>query len=467
MKLLGRLLLILTCSLAVTRCAAPLPDADQAQQPRESVRISTRDGLLTYQQSRQIIARLDKNAGGTDFLARHLQVEEAVSSAPLVAGNGVTLFSDGPSTYKSMGDAIKDAKQFIHLESYIYEDDDVGNRLTDLLIAKHNEGVQVAVMVDDVGTLGVPRTMFDKMSAAGIPVVFFNPVNPLESRNGWSVNERSHRKILVVDGKIGYVGGINVSSVYSSHPGFGGSRGKKKSKSDDKDDTKPWRDTHLRIQGPAVADIERVFLSGWKSQKGPKLDKRDFFPAQQNAGPHVVRILENRPGDNDSHAIYLTLLSAISTAEQSVHITMAYFVPDPGFLDALCDAAKRGVDVTLILPSFSDSSLVLHAGHSYYGTLLKAGVKIYERKDALLHAKTAVVDGVWSTAGSSNLDWRSFTLNHEINAVVLGTDFGGQMERLFTADIGASQQITLDHWRHRPMSDRMMEMIARLGERWL
>jgi len=216
-----------------------------------------------------------------------------------------------------------------------------------------------------------------------------------------------------------------------------------------------------------VPDVERVFLEGWRSQGGPPLGDLDFLPQQPRRGPHVVRILVNRPGSADNHAIYLTLLSAINSSQRSVHITMAYFVPDPGFIEALADAARRGVDVTLLLPGFSDFSIVLHAGRSHYEELLEAGVKIYERKDALLHAKTAVVDGVWSTAGSSNLDWRSFTLNHEINAVILGADFGAQMEALFERDRQASEPVSLEQWKRRPLTDRLKEFMSRLLERWL
>ena len=464
---MGRLLLACMCGPLLTHCAS-LPDPGQAGRQEAEVRISSRAGWLSYQQSQRIIGRLDARAG-SDFLARHLQVEEAVSPTPLVAGNQVTLFSDGPSTYRAMGEAIKSARQFIHLESYIYEDDEVGNRLTDLLIAKHAEGVAVAVMVDDVGTLKVPRVMFDRMRTAGIQVVFFNPVDPLKARAGWSVNERSHRKILVVDGRIGFVGGINMSSVYSSRPGLGGSSGSLPGAGKDEKDAKQasWRDTHVSIQGPAVADVERVFLAGWQDQKGPPLAQRDFLPAQPAVGPHVVRIVVNNPGGQDTHAIYLTLLSAITSAERSIHITMAYFVPDPAFLQALCDAARRGVEVVMVLPGFSDSSLVLHAGRSHYEELLEAGVKIHERKDALLHAKTAIVDGVWSTAGSSNLDWRSFTLNHEINAIILGVDFGREMEKLFASDVAASEQVSREEWDRRSIKERFLEFFSRLGERWL
>ncbi|OVZ57979.1 cardiolipin synthase [Pigmentiphaga sp. NML080357] len=462
MRKFFRVILYALCAVLLCQCASPLPDVDGGVPPRQNVRISTDAGWLTYRESRRIIERLDAAGNAGDFLARHLQVEEAVADAPLVAGNQVQLFADGPSTYRAMEAAIGAARRFIHLESYIFEDDEIGNRIAELLISKRTQGVAVAVMVDDIGTLSVPPDLFERMRQAGIQVVFFNPVNPLKSRGTWSINERSHRKILVVDGEVAFVGGINLSDVYASRPVGGSSR----SAAADKKNA-PWRDTHISIRGPAVPDVERVFLEGWRSQGGPALGDIDFLPQQPRRGPHVVRILVNKPGADDNHAIYLTLLSAINSSQRSIHITMAYFVPDPAFIAALCEAARRGVDVVLLLPGFSDFSIVLHAGRSHYEELLKAGVKIYERKDALLHAKTAVVDGVWSTAGSSNLDWRSFTLNHEINAVILGAEFGTQMEALFDADRRASEPVDYEQWKRRPISTRFKEFLSRLLERWL
>lgn len=181
----------------------------------------------------------------------------------------------------------------------------------------------------------------------------------------------------------------------------------------------------------------------------------------------VVRILANDPQSADGYTVYLTLMSAFESARRSIHITMAYFVPDPAFVQALAQAARRGVDVVLILPGFSDSSVVWHAGRSHYETLLRAGVKIYERRDTLLHAKTAIVDGVWSTVGSSNMDWRSFGLNYEINAVVLGPAFAQEMEALFQRDVAASVRVDAAAWGDRPVGDRFMEFFSRLFERWL
>lgn len=459
-----RSFLCLAVVALVSGCAS-LPDVEHLSAQRKQVRVSTESGRLSYERSRSIVDRLGSNATGADFLTRHLEVEEAVSNAPLVAGNSVELLEDGPSTYRSMLAAISGARHYIHMETYIFDDDDVGNMFADALIEKRREGLAVALMVDAVGTVTTSDEVFARMREAGIDVLIFNPLNPIRNPFGWAPNERSHRKLLVVDGKYGFVGGINVSSVYqSSSFGRGSSKdGKKEQAPKDA----PWRDTHVRIAGPAVSEIEKVFQQGWRSQKGPPIVERGVLQPAARAGDDVVRILANEPGANDNYEVYLTLMSAFQSAQQSIYITMAYFVPDQAFLNVLMDAARRGVDVVLILPGFSDSSLVLQAGRSHYGELLKSGVKILERRDALLHAKTAVVDGVWATVGSSNMDWRSFTLNHEINAVILGGKFAMQMENLFRIDRAAAHNVILEEWEDRGIKTRFMEFVGRVFERAL
>ena len=271
----------------------------------------------------------------------------------------------------------------------------------------------------------------------------FNPINPLHARKGWEFNRRDHRKLLIIDGQTAFVGGVNISSVYSS--GSFGRRSPEKSKSG-KDET-PWRDTHLHMSGPVVSEFQKLFIATWNEQQGESLAFKNYFPQLVNQGNDVVRAIGSSPEEPYSQ-IYVTLLSAINSAETQIFLTNAYFVPDPQLLAALKDAVGRGVDVRLLLPEKTDSVMVFYASRSYYDELLSANVKIYQKQDALLHAKTAVVDGVWSTIGSTNLDWRSFTNNQEINAVVLGQGFGEQMRALFEKDLESSKQITLEDWRN-------------------
>jgi len=296
-------------------------------------------------------------------------------------------------------------------------------------------------------------------------VLEFNPVNPLVAKSGWEVNRRDHRKLLVVDGKTAILGGINISSVYSSSPG-GGSASSGGSSGGDKKKGLPWRDTDLLIEGPVVATLQKLFMETWQGQEGATLAPRDYFPALTAQGKEVVRAIGSAP-DEPFSQIYVTLISALNSAETEILLTNAYFVPDPQLMQALIAAAARGADVKLIVPSTTDSGLVFHAGRSHYEPLLQGGVKIYERRAALLHAKTAVIDGVWATVGSTNLDWRSFLHNQELTAVILGAEFGAKMRAAFERDLAVSQPITLEAWQRRPISTRAKEMFARLWEYWL
>ena len=348
----------------------------------------------------------------------------------------------------------------INIEFYIIEDDEVGRRFSERLLEKRSQGVAIRILYDSVGSLVTPAAYFERLREAGIQVLEFNPINPLEARQEWSVNHRDHRKIVVVDGEVAFIGGINISSVYSSgsspRSSGGGRRGAQAG----------WRDTNVRIRGPAVVSIQLLFLETWLAQGGGALEERDWFPPQGARGGQLVRIIASDP-DAPAPAIYLTLLSVIEHAEVSVHLTMAYFVPDEQMLHALMRAASRGVDVRIIVPSESDFWAVFYAGRGYYDDLLRAGVRLYERQGTLLHAKTAVIDGVWSTVGSSNVDPRSFLHNAEINAVILGTTFADQMEAMFARDLVRSVQIDPAGWSRRSLRDRAAEWAARIWAYWL
>jgi len=432
---------------------------DMSRHRAQTVRLEGAHGPLSPERSRAVLQRLQSQGGETSILDRHLALEGAIGGTPLVVGNKVTLLQDGPATFKAMFAAIAKASDHINMETYIIEDDEVGNRFADALLAKQAEGVQVNLIYDSVGAINAPQSFFDRLRDGGIAVLEFNPINPLTARKGWEVNRRDHRKLLIVDGQIAFVGGINISSVYSS-----GSLSKRPKKPPE--GKLPWRDTHVELEGPVVADFQRLFLGTWDKQQGAPLAQRRYFPVLTARGKEVVRAIGSSP-DEPFSLIYATLITAIRSAETAVHLTFAYFVPDKQLLAALTDAADRGVDVKIILPSTTDSGLVFHAGRSYYTQLLKGGVKLYERRDALLHAKTAVIDGVWSTVGSTNLDWRSFLHNDEVNAVMLGATFGGQMQTVFDRDLDASNRITLDQWRKRPLSLHIKEKAARMWEYWL
>jgi len=447
------LLLPLTACSSLPQVApntAPATTPTQVEGPR---------GPLPASRSREILAGLERGADDTGIFDRHLAVEQAVTGTPLVSGNRVRLLEDGPDTYRAMLAAIAAASDHINMETYILEDDEVGRRFADALIAKQREGVQVNLVYDGVGTLSTPEEFFQRLRDSGIRTLQFNPVNPATAKAGWEVNQRDHRKLLIVDGRTVFLGGINISSVYSG----GSSRGASKAGPDGE---QPWRDTDLQVEGPVVAEFQKLFLATWLAQKGEPMAPRNFYPKLQAQGKEVVRAIGSSPDDQFS-LIYVTLLSAIGSAETEVWLTNAYFVPDPQLLAALKAAAARGVDVRLVLPGRTDSALVFHAGRSYYDQMLEDGVIIFERRDALMHAKTAVIDGVWSTVGSTNFDWRSFLHNQEVNAVVLGTGFGDQMRAAFAGDVAQSEQITLEQWRQRSFVLRIKEWFARLWQYWL
>lgn len=445
--------------LALLAGCGPIPSMvpDMALRPSHPVQLDGAHGPLSAKQSKVILARLERNGADTNIFDKHLALEAEIVGSPLVVGNKVELLVDGPSTYKSMYEAIKNAKDHINFETYIIEDDEIGRRFAELLISKQRSGVQVNLIYDSVGAINTSNAFFKPLKDAGVNVLEFNPINPLVGRNDWQVNQRDHRKLLVVDGQIAFVGGINISSVYSS-VSFGRAKPTK--------GNQPWRDTHLRMAGPVVSEFQKLFMATWNQQKGQPLAPRNYFPDTAKKGNEVIRAIGSSP-DEPYSQIYVTLLSAINSAETQISLTNAYFVPDPQLLAALKEAVQRGVDVRLLLPEKIDSALVYYASRSYYDELLGAGVKIYERQDALLHAKTALVDGVWSTVGSTNLDWRSFLNNQEINAVILGQEFGAQMQVLFETDLKSSKLITLEAWRKRSIGARIKEWAARLWARWL
>lgn len=458
---------VVLAALAVASCVGcsslPRIVPDLERGARAPVPLEGARGPLSAAESKAILDRLARRSPETDIFTRHLALEEAIVGSPLTTGNRVLLLQDGPATYQAMFAAIAAAKDHINLETYIFDDDEVGQRFAQALMARQAQGVQVNVLRDSAGTFRTPATFFAKLAASGIRVHEFNPINPLAARESWQWNQRGHRKLLIVDGRTAFLGGINISSVYS-----GGSfkRGSQSAPKTPVADNLAWRDTHLQLQGPVVAELQKLFIAAWEKQKGPTLASKNYFPPPQMAGQQVVRAIGSSP-DEPFSLIYATLLSAIGSAETSVSITNAYFVPDPQLLAALEAAARRGVNVSLILPSQTDSWLVFHAGRRFYARLLRAGVKIHERRGVILHSKTALIDGVWATIGSTNLDWRSFLHNYELNAVVLGVDFGRQVQAMFDRDLAASDPILLEQWQQRSIDLRFKEQFARAWEYWL
>ncbi|MES2500228.1 MAG: phospholipase D-like domain-containing protein [Pseudomonadota bacterium] len=497
-----KLAVALTISTSLIGCTSiPLITPDMAMKSPRKVKLEGAQGGLSNAQSKAIIAKLKKNGDDTNIFDRHLALESEIVGSPLIVGNKVDLLIDGPATYKAMMAAIENAKDHINMETFIIEDDEIGQKFSEVLIRKQQSGVQVNLIYDSVGSINTPKEFFKKLTDAGVNVLEYNPINPLNTRKGWDVNQRDHRKLLIVDGEVAFVGGINISSVYSSGSLGSSSSGMRKNSpkkakvnAEDKNSVQtnignpnlgpvlannpppepvvpelegtPWRDTHMQMTGPVVAEFQKLFFDTWTAQKGHELAQKNYYPTLINKGNEIVRAIGSSP-DDPYNQIYSTLISAINSAETHVFLTNAYFVPDPQLLASLKEAVARGVDVRLLLPDKTDSNLVFHASRSFYDELLSANVKIYEQQGALLHAKTALIDGVWSTIGSTNLDWRSFVHNQEINAVMLGNDFGSKMQQMFEKDLTESKQVTLQAWRDRPVSVRLKEKAARLWARFL
>ena len=378
------------------------------------------------------------------------QQSERFAGVPFISGNRVDLLVDGPAIFAALADAIRSARTRIDMESYQF-DEKAGGQFAELLLAARRRGVEVNLIYDAWGAIDTPAALFARMREGGVQVLEFNPLRPNE-RVPVSLNKRDHRKLLCVDGRLAITGGANISAVYLNSP---------KPHGTDPDD-QAWRDTSVRIEGPVVAQFERYFMETWRQQNGPPIADPPPTPATP-VGNITVQAIDGTP-DSDQSLIYRTLLATIALAQKSIHLTTGYFVPTPDLARALTDAARRGVDVQIVVPGQSDSSVAIAAGRAAYGDLLEAGVRIHERQGRVLHAKTAVVDGAWSAIGSSNLDWRSAVWNNEINAIILGREFGERMEALFRQDVAASRTVDLAAWRRRGLDQRLQELQAKLVE---
>lgn len=454
---LGPAAAALACLLAAGCANVPVVD-DRMTVPRPAgdIQIMGARGPLSKRQSRAVLSRLAAQAPDAGALERHLAVEQAVAASPLFAGNQVSIVRDGEQTFPAMFAAIHAAHRYLYLEYYIFEDVNCnGEQLGDLLIEKAQEGVRIRVIYDGVGSMGTPDEFFARLRAAGIEVVEFNPPNPLHAGGHFSLNDRDHRKMLIADGSTVLVGGVNLSTTYQSAPG-----------SSQPADGEVWHDTDLQITGPVVSELEKLFQEHWREQGGPPMDEtHDSLPASAD-GTEVVRIIGSAPRRLKTR-YYITVLSAIRNAENNIWMTQAYFAPTHREKEDLIHAARRGVDVRLLLPSRSDSSPALQVQHSHYESLLRSGVKIYERNDGILHSKTMVVDGVWSITGSSNFDYRSVLFNDEVDAVVLGKNTGQQLSALFESDLQNAHAIDLATWRRRSFLTKVREQFWRLWEKLL
>lgn len=451
---------------AASLAACAVPDVDEsiaksAGEPKPAIQGA--DGPLSPAASDALLKSLGSGAEGSAILQRHMKVEAAVTGSPLTADNAVEVLRDGDQTFAAIGKAISNARETLNLEYYTIEDvtlktpDGHDRMLADMLVAKLQEGVAVNIIYDSYGSIDTPAAFFDRLKKAGAKLVDFHPID-LNPANVVEGNDRDHRKILVADGRIAVIGGVNLSKSYESKsPGSNGQ---------DQQTGLPvhWRDTSVRIEGPAVAEIQKLFFAHWRREGGAKIDEARYFPKPAANGHQVVRVIGSTPEQEISH-YYITVVSALRSAESKIWISNAYFVPTPDEMDALTAAAKRGVDVRLMLPEKSDAEAAVEAARSHYSDLLQASVKIYETQNVVLHSKTVVIDGVWSAVGSSNFDHRSVLFNDEVDAVVIGKKTAADLERIFEDGQQTAKAIDAKTWEEqRAFTDRLRGFWARLME---
>jgi cardiolipin synthase A/B len=440
--------------------------ADATSTSSASSLILAADGTLNVVQSQRTLGTLATDSIADALLERHLAIEQAVAGTPLTSGNATELLRDGDGTFAAVFAAIAQARHHINLEYYTLEDVEYsGRKLSDLLLEKRRAGVAVNIIYDSYGSSDTPGEFFDTLKSAGVNLLSFHPVNPLEAvAEGYSPNDRNHRKIMIVDGTVAIVGGVNLATYYQSKTPGGSSGSSGGSVETDqaakKDRPEDWRDLSIRIEGPAVAQLQGLFLGHWQSEGGPALDRSTFYPKLEAVGDQTIRIIGSSP-QQDFSRYYVTLISAIRSAKQRIWLTTAYFVPTFEEKHALIAAAERGVDVRLILPAVSDASQAVAVAHSHYGDLLEAGVKIFEIEHVILHSKSVIIDGVWSAVGSSNFDHRSVLFNDEVEAIILGRKTAEDLEQVFEQDQATAKEITLEQWEQRPITDRVTDFFQR------
>lgn len=377
-----------------------------------------------------------------------LQTMHALTGAPLATGNRVEILKNGVRIFPSMLSAIRGARRTINLEFYIYWDGEIGRTFAEALAERSRAGVQVKVILDAVGSAPMSESLIDFLQRNGVDLEWYHPLR-------WYTlsrfNHRTHRKLLIVDGEIGFSGGVGIADNWLG----------------DADHRDHWRETVARVEGPVVTQMQFAFMDNWVKSRGELLTGLDYFPPVEPRGEHLAQVIKSSPSEGSSTVKLLYIISIVS-ATRSIYISNAYFVPDRDTIRALEGAVRRGVDVRVIVPGeYTDVPIVRQASRLHYEALLKRGIRIFEYQPTMMHAKTMVVDGIWSTIGSSNFDDRSFRLNDEVNVNVYDEGIAAQMETMFFEDLARSQEITLRRWFRRPLFERWKESLAGVLKRQL
>jgi cardiolipin synthase len=362
---------------------------------------------------------------------------------PLVHGNRVDTLVNGREIFPAMLAAIKSARKTVTFETYIYWSGRIGKEFADALADRARSGVRVHVLVDWVGSSRMDSKYLDTMKKAGVEIEKYHPPRWYTLHK---LNNRTHRKLLVVDGRVGFTGGVGIADEWDGNA----------------EDPAHWRDTHFRLEGPAVAQMQAAFVDNWLKVTGNVLDGRDYFPPETVVGPELGQVFKSsREGGSESmHLMYL--LSTVSAA-RNIDLAMAYFVPDELTETALVEALARGVKFRMIMPGpHTDTEVLRKASRAKWGRLLRAGAEIYEYQPTMFHCKVLVVDGIWSSVGSTNFDNRSFRLNDEANLNVYSRAFAERQIALFNDDLKRSRRITFEEWEQRPWTEKLQERIQSL-----
>ena len=376
---------------------------------------------------------------------RLLRLTKSLAQVPTYVGNDIDIFTSGKEKFDALKRDIQAAKSYIHLQYYIFENDVIGNEMRDLLVAKAREGVEVRVIYDHVGSFTINAAFFQRMRRDGVDAHAFLRITFTQLAN--RLNWRNHRKLVVIDGRVGYIGGMNIADRYVT-----GTR-----------TMTPWRDTHLRILGPAVAGLEFSFAVDWNFMKRGllTLPVPANEPGTVHPGNEIVQVLPSGPTGKWSN-ISFVFLKAIANAQKCVYIQTPYFLPNDALLKALQTSALSGVDVRLMLPRHTDSRLLKLAAGSYLKECMLAGIKVYFYEPTMIHAKCVIVDDDFTTTGSTNFDFRSFEHNFECNVLVYGREFNKRMKDIYLEDQAKCTRVYLAQWRRRPLAVKAVESLVRL-----
>ena len=362
---------------------------------------------------------------------------------PLVDGNTIRSLINGDEIFPAMMQAIRSATRSITFETYIYWSGDIGKAFSELLAERASAGVRVHVLLDWVGSAKLDEKALDQMKRAGVQVIKYRP---LRWYNLSRVNSRTHRKILVVDGRTGFIGGVGIADQWTGNA----------------QDPEHWRDSHFQVEGPAVAHLQAAFLDNWLRTREEVLNEDAYFPPLEPSGDVLAQVFKSSPREG-SGSVRLMFLMSIASAQHQILIANSYFVPDDACVDALVAARKKGVRVEVIVPGhYIDTKVTRRASRSRWGKLLESVVKIFEYQPTMYHCKVMVVDNCWTTVGSTNFDNRSFRLNDEANLNLLDEAFANSQIQVFQNDRQRSREVTLEEWQNRPWREKIVEFIASL-----